>query len=103
MAHTLLPDPDALCLDHLAAEEGVIVFHIATTFHFATTARATSCYRVDINSLNQRETPRQIHPLFNYGCCAEAVPISNARVSSVGRNLNPQNDAHSGAKQDCLG
>lgn len=37
MAHTLLPDPSALCLDHIAVEEGVIVFHVATT------ARAAPC------------------------------------------------------------
>ncbi len=37
MAHTLLPDPNALCLDHIAVEEGVIIFHVATT------ARTSPC------------------------------------------------------------
>jgi len=40
MAHTLLPDPDALRLDHVAVEEDVIVFHVATT---AQTAACPAC------------------------------------------------------------
>ncbi len=36
MTHTLLPDPNALCLDHIAVEENVIVFHVATTARTAT-------------------------------------------------------------------
>ena len=40
MAHTLLPDPNALCLDHIAVEGDVIVFHVATT---AQTAACPAC------------------------------------------------------------
>lgn len=40
MAHVLLPDPDALCLDYIAVENENIVFHVHTT---ANTAICPQC------------------------------------------------------------
>ena len=53
MAHTLLPDPDALCLDHIAVEEGVIVFHVATKAQ-AAVCPACGCLSARIHSLYRR-------------------------------------------------
>ena len=58
MAHTLLPDPRALCLDHIAVEGGGIVFHGATTARTAArpvcgspSARIHSPYRRTLQNL----------------------------------------------------
>ena len=53
MAHTLLPDPNALCLDHIAVEEGIIVFHVVATAQTAT-CPACGCYSTRIHSHYQR-------------------------------------------------
>jgi len=58
MAHILLPDPNALCLDHVTVEEGIIVFHGATTAQAAPcpacgycSARIHSHYRRTLQDL----------------------------------------------------
>jgi transposase len=82
MAHTLLPDPNALCLDRIAVEGDVIVFHVATTVRAANCpacgclcARIHSRYRRTLQDLPwQGNTVRFLLTVPKYFCDNKDCP-----------------------------